>query len=83
MVGMWIKVEELNSLLTACGQSRLSRLILWVLGITAMLLLCAYVIELSSMRDVMRSRVFMLGSSQSIDPLQSKFTTNLIVINVF
>ncbi|KAF3431637.1 hypothetical protein FNV43_RR26368 [Rhamnella rubrinervis] len=67
---MRIKVEELNSLFTV-GQSRLTQLILWVLGVTAMLLVCSYVIELSSMRDVMRSRVFMLGSSQNISLLQT------------
>ncbi|XP_048318907.2 rhamnogalacturonan I rhamnosyltransferase 1 isoform X2 [Ziziphus jujuba] len=63
--------QKSNSLFIS--RSRLSRLLLCRLGAIAMLVLSAYMLELSTLREVMRSRVFMLRSSSLNinDPLQS------------
>lgn len=57
-----IKTEKLKSLLIA--QSRLTRLKLWALGATALLLVCACLVQLSTLSQDMRPRVLMFRSSQ-------------------
>lgn len=61
----WIKREKVKSLLIA--QSRSTRLKLWALGATTLLLLFACLVQLSTLSPDVRPRVLMFRSSHQDD----------------